>query len=202
MQARKTRSAGLAALALFGTGVLLGPALARADTLTTFLVFGGYLAPTEGTFSGTLTANVSAGNLTAVDITFNVIAGEYNDLSESAPSGENWEISVYDSLGDKLELTFSTIPNPGSLVNLAGGNIVSGQLLDANGVPIVHDFTGALLPSDTSGSPVPEPSWLALLVLSFLAFGLARNRLYRPKRHTHCSNSRIPPGLGPKSLNG
>ena len=174
MQTRKTRSARLATLALLGSGVLLTPASARADTITTFLVFGGYLAPTEGTFSGTLTADVSTGNVTAVDMTFNVIAGEYNNLSQSAPSGGNWEISVYDSLSDKLELTFSTTPNPGSLVNLAGGDIVSGQLLNPNGVVIVHDFSGALLPSNASGPPVPEPSALALLILGFLALGWHR----------------------------
>jgi hypothetical protein len=44
--------------------------IAKADTTTTFNVFGTFTIPYSGTFGGTLTVDVTNGTVSSVDITF------------------------------------------------------------------------------------------------------------------------------------
>jgi hypothetical protein len=148
----------------------LWPLFARADTVTTFDVSGQYSielsTPTPGTFSGTLKVDTDSGTLTAVDIKFDAWAADFNNLSENSPIGDNWQLTAYDFIGDRLELTYATFPNP-DLVNLVEGVITSGYVLDGD-IALFQGVTGSITPSVTSGGAVPEPSSLALLGLGFL----------------------------------
>jgi PEP-CTERM motif len=181
MQARRTRSAGLATIALLVSCVLLGPAFARATTYEVSGVYSSGLSAGPGTFSGTLTTG--GDYTTAVDITFPLVS-DFIYIYNSFPNGNNWELTAYNYPDtQELDLTFSTSPTPGSLVGMTGGTIVSGQVQDIPCGPctLFEGFSGSISPSLSSGSPVPEPSSLALLALGFLAFGFARKRALNRK---------------------
>src|SRR3954447_17075084 len=70
MQAKRT----LVILAPLLSSFSFGPALARADTITTFDVSGQYSmelsTPAQGTFSGELKVDTDFGTVTAIDIKF------------------------------------------------------------------------------------------------------------------------------------
>jgi len=173
MHARSTFSGGLTTIALFVSCVLLGPAFATA---TTFEVSGEYslgITSGSGTFSGTLTTD--SDYTTAVDITFPIV-DPFTYISNSRPSGNNWELTALNIDGQELDLTFSTNPTPGSLVRMTDGTIISGQAIDvqSGGFTLFQGFSGTMSPS--LGSAVPEPSSLALLALSLLALWFARKR--------------------------
>lgn len=157
---------------LLASWVLLGPAFAKATTLN---VSGEYSSspfnPPSGTFSGTITTN--GNNITDVDITFPVVS-DFTYVADSLPAGNNWDLTAANLDGLELDLVFSTTPIPGSLAGFTGGNIVSGQVIDPEGgLTFFQGFSGGISPSLTSGSPVPEPSSLALLALGFMASGFA-----------------------------
>jgi PEP-CTERM motif len=182
MQPRGTLSVGLASIALLVSCALLEPAFASA---TTFDVSGEYSSGISGagTFSGTLT--IGGDYTTAVDITFPIVS-DFTYISNSLPSGNNWELTANNIDGQELDLTFSTIPTPGSLVGMTGGTIVSGQVVDikSGGFPLFQGFSGTI--STGLSSAVPEPSSLALLALGFLAclpIGFARGRARRATLH-------------------
>ncbi len=163
----------------------LGPVLATADTVTTFNVSGQYSielsTPAEGTFSGNLRVDTDSGTVTAVNVQFDEFAGEFNELFQSSPSGNNWELTAEDFISDKLQLTFVPFPNPGSLVQFDEGAILSGQVLDNTGdIAIFQGLTGEIAPALTSAA-APESSSLALVALGFLAclpIEFARRRVF------------------------
>jgi hypothetical protein len=121
-----------------------------------------------------------------VEITFPIVE-PFTYIYNSLPSGNNWELTAYNSDDQELDLTFSTTPTPGSLVDMTGGAIVSGQVLDiqSGGFPLFQGFSGTISPSFGSAVPersaVPEPFSLALLALGFLALGFAQKRALNRK---------------------
>jgi hypothetical protein len=162
----------IATIVLLVGCVLLGPAFVRADTITTFNVDGVFRDPFSGTFSGTITVDVTTGTLTAVDITFPG-SSAYNVIVASEPiSSSTW--AIFANTGDvnqKLELTFFTDPTGGSLVGFTGGSI-TGSISDC------CDGLGGFITPLTSVT-TPEPPLLALLVTGSLAvcgLGFARTR--------------------------
>ena len=186
MQPRRPCSSAIPSIGLIMSCVLLGPAVARGNTISTFDVSGQYSIelsmPAQGTFAGKLMLDTTSGALTAVAIKFDALATTFNNLSENGPTADNWELTAYDFISDKLELTFFPIPNSGSLVNLSDGVILSGQVLDnAGDIAIFQGLSGYISPSVTSGSPVPEPSPVALVGLAVLVLGIRRTRALKRK---------------------
>jgi len=165
--------------------ILLSPALARANTITTFLVSGTaenisgmtldscvYLA--RCAFSGMFTVDTTTGTVesSGLDITFpGLPTFDTLDMSGPAIIG-GWGLVVLSS-SDGLGFIFTT-PNPSSLVGFTGGLINSG-------------LDGRLDYSIISGSitPAPEPSSLVLLAggIGLLVFRLKRR--FRKKSAIH-----------------
>jgi hypothetical protein len=155
--------------------MLLAPCLAAADTITTFDVSGTCMpeAPFTGTtFSGTLTIDVTAGTVTAIDVTFQGLS-PFNTVVESfGESNSNWVLDAENgTVGDDFSLTFTTTHTPASLVGFTGGPIFAGQV--ANHTALFYfGIQGSIT------APVPDAgSTLGLLFASITAlFGATRLR--------------------------
>jgi PEP-CTERM motif len=175
MQAKRT----LASITLLVSCVLLEPAFARADTITTLDVSGEYRSPSYGTFSGTLTVDVTSGTATAVDITFPNMA-TFNVITGSGVFDEPfvWTIFATNNVYPKqfsLDLEFYTSPTATSLVGLTEGSI-SGNYAAAP-LSYLQGLDGSITPAISARPPVPEPSSLALLavgLVAWLSFAFAR----------------------------
>jgi hypothetical protein len=158
---------------------------AKANTITTFNVSGTSepLAPFIGTtFSGTMTIDVTAGTLTAVDLSFQGLS-PFNTIDASAPFGTfSWRVSASNGDLDLLTLLFTTGHTPGSLVGFTGGTIFGLGVQDIGPHPrLDYDITGGgIFPSLTT-PPVPdEGSSLTLLGIALpclLGFSLVRRRV-------------------------
>jgi hypothetical protein len=163
----------LATFALLGSCFFLGRAFARADTVTVFDVSGQYRSPSFGTFSGTLTVDVTSGTVTAMDITFPNLT-TFNVVGQSGVAEQDasaWGLFGTNSTYPKqfgLDLVFFTSPGTASLVGLTEGSI-SGDYA-AGPLSYFQGLIGDITPSVSVPAPVPEPSSLELLVLGFLAF--------------------------------
>jgi hypothetical protein len=159
---------------------------AKANTITTFNVSGTgerVATITGTTFSGTMTIDVTAGTLTAIDLSFQGVS-PFNTINESAPFGtSSWRVSAGNGEMDLLTLLFETGNTPGSLVGFTGGfqDIFGLGVQDIGPHPrLLFDITGgSIFPSLTS--PVPdEGSSLTLLGIALpcvLGFCLVRRRL-------------------------
>jgi PEP-CTERM motif len=178
MQSKRT----LAAIVLLVSCVLLAPAFATADTITTFDVSGQYRSPSSGTFSGTLTIDVTSGTATAIDITFpNLTTFDAITLSGVAEQDASaWGIFAANSAYPNryaLDLVFFTSPTTASLVGLTEGSINGDYASSLSSY--VQGLIGSITPAVSVRPPVPEPSSLALITLGFLAclwFGFTRRR--------------------------
>jgi hypothetical protein len=168
---------GLAALLT----LLLSPALALADTISTFGVSGSATNVSGGTldscavnavceFSGTFQVDVTIGMMesSGLDITFPGLA-TFDSVVLEGPTASDWSFLSSNSSSDALTLDFSTAPTPGSLVGFTGGTIL-GTVVDNPSFAALYDVTGGSI------TPVPEPSPLVPLAsgLAWLVFGLAR----------------------------
>ncbi len=132
---------------------------AKADIV--FDVSGTY--PSNGTFSGTLNIDVTAGKITAADITVSGF-GEFNVLIGSAPCCPTlfleWDLIVHNTVGDETLLAFTTpqVPPPASLVGFGGGPIIFGATAVVCGPNCLRaeatSFTGSIAPEQ---SQAPSP---------------------------------------------
>jgi hypothetical protein len=141
---------------------------ARADTVSTFDVSGSLVQ--GGTFSGTLTIDVTSGTVTGLDITFPGLSA-FNTLGYSEKIGPEaaspwFVIGVNDPNPFCLVcwytwLEFTTMPTPGSLVGFTGGTIIDGSVAY---VPtedgLYRIAAGSITPAPTA---TPEPSSMLLL---------------------------------------
>jgi hypothetical protein len=143
---------------------------AKANTITTFNVSGTgerVATITGTTFGGTMTIDVTAGTLTAIDLSFQGVS-PFNTINESVPFGTfSWRVSAGNGDMDLLTLLFATGHTPGSLVGFIGGfDFIFGLgVQDIGPHPrLLFDITsGSIFPSLTS-PPVPdEGSSLTLL---------------------------------------
>jgi hypothetical protein len=135
--------------------ILFSLGAAKADI---FDVSGTY--PSSGTFSGTLNIDVSAGKVTAADITVSGF-GEFNVLVGSAACCPTlfleWDLIVHDAAGDETLLAFTTpqTPPPASLVGFNGGPIIFGATSVVCGPDclrtVATSFTGSITPAAVPG---------------------------------------------------
>jgi hypothetical protein len=160
---------------------------AKANTITTFNVSGTgerVATITGTTFSGTMTIDVTAGTLTAIDLSFQGVS-PFNTINESAPFGtSSWRVSAGNGDMDLLTLLFETGHTPGSLVGFTGGfqDIFGLGVQDIGPHPrLLFDITGGSIFPPPLPSPVPdEGSSLTLLGIALpcvLGFCLVRRRL-------------------------
>jgi hypothetical protein len=171
-----------AAIALLSTSLAaaLAPQTARADVTATFEVSGNAQAMARGercgdkcAFFGTLMINVTTGAATAVDITFQDLAG-FDKLVRSRKLGTSqWFISLSNSDGDSANLNFTTTPTPGSLVGFTGGSIIPG-----GGVDHLYSVIRGTI-GDVPIAAVPEASTWAMMALGFGLLGLVGYRKTR-----------------------
>jgi hypothetical protein len=156
---------------------------AQADTTSTFDVSGTALNDSTGilgscasgatcAFSGTLTIDVTSGNLTAVDITFPGLASFTSTQFAEPIMTSDWFIGVLNSSGDALTLNFTTTMTPGSLVDFTGGSVFGLFVLNATSAPEYSDLSGSITPA-----PAPEPTSLALISLGLGALLVMRKRM-------------------------
>jgi hypothetical protein len=160
---------------------------AKANTITTFNVSGTgerVATITGTTFSGTMTIDVTAGTLTAIDLSFQGVS-PFNTINESAPFGtSSWRVSAGNGDMDLLTLLFETGHTPGSLVGFTGGfqDIFGLGVQDIGPHPrLLFDITGGSIFPSLTTPPVPdEGSSLTLLGIALpcvLGFCLVRRRL-------------------------
>ena len=95
-----------------------------ANTITTFNVSGTcqpFLPGFTGTtYSGTLTIDVTAGTVTAMDVRLQGLS-PFTTINDSGPaSTSDWGITAGSDESYALELSFTTGHIPGSLVGLHG----------------------------------------------------------------------------------
>lgn len=157
------------------------PALAGA-TPTVFNVEGqwnnGFL-PGGGSFSGTMSVDAVAGQITSADVLFPdfpALPAFNTVLSQQSSSGQ-WLVSFgngrLDPFGSPERVSFSILTSPGlgSLVGFESGVIRQGGsgILDT-GTPtrILQNFKGTITPAVVT---VPEPATLGMFGLGTLLIG-------------------------------
>jgi hypothetical protein len=156
---------------------------AKANTITTFNVSGTCtpVAPLTGTtFAGTLTIDVTAGTVTAIDVTFQGLSPFYAiNLSFPFPPTSSWILVARNGGGlvNELFLDFTTGHTPPSLVGFTGGTILPGTNVVTLPSTLVYDITGG---SITAPASVPDAgSTVSLLGFASLGLVALRRKLSR-----------------------
>ncbi len=174
LKTQKTKVQG-AAMALIILAMTLITGVAKANTITTFDVFGTFTFPYSGTFGGTLMVDVTNGTVSSVDIIFPGLA-DFTRIVQSNPwpAPPGWILAVGNSSVEALDLTFTTTM-PNSLVGFNGGTITGGDVFDLQTFQtlFVH-FSGTI-------APATVPDRASTLVLLALGAGglLALRRRWR-----------------------
>ena len=128
-----------------------------ANIITTFNVSGTCQpnGPLKGTtYSGTLTIDVAAGTVIAMDVRFQGLS-PFTTINESNPSStSDWGITAGSDESFVLELSFTTGHTPASLVGFTGGTITGVEVIQPDtGYPVYEIFNGSI----TAVVPAPLP---------------------------------------------
>ena len=147
---------------------------AKANTINTFNVSGTCtpIAPFTGTtFAGTITIDVTAGSVTAIDISFQGLS-PFNTIFKSQPVGtSDWSVGATNGESYFLSLAFTTGHTPGSLVGFTGGTIDSGSVLNPIEMPVYRVQSGGSI----TAAGVPDGGSTVSL-LGFALLGLVALR--------------------------
>lgn len=172
----KSKLTGVLAAVALALAVQVGDA--KANVLTTFDVNVNYTYPTTGSFSGTMTVDVTAGQIVSADIVFPGFPQPLTYILNSVPVAD-WLVDIggaADYNHNFVELEFTTT-NPHSLIGFTGGTIFAdGVAQTFNGSGCVAGcgspgtFTGTISPA------VPEPSTWAMMILGFAGIVLMTYR--------------------------
>jgi len=118
-----------------------------ANKITTFNVSG--ICQPNGlqgtTYSGTLTIDVTAGTVTAMDVRLQGLS-PFTTINDSGPaSTSDWGITAGSDESYALELSFTTGHIPGSLVGFTGGTITGVEVLAPDtGYPAYEILNGSI----------------------------------------------------------
>jgi hypothetical protein len=131
---------------------------AKADTVNTFDVVVNYSYPTTGTFSGTLTIDVTAGTILSADISFPG-SSDMTHILNSIPVSD-WLLDIgvaADYQNGFMELEFTTT-QAHSLIGFTGGTIFADGVVVNNGCVAgcgpAGTFTGTITPAAVPGPTV------------------------------------------------
>jgi hypothetical protein len=154
--------------------------VANANTITTFDILG--TAAVAGNFitgstfvsgvhefSGKLTMDVIAGEVTVVDISVPIMGPDFTNLLSSSSDCSltcGWEITATNG-SSFVSFAFSTTV-PGSLVGFNGGSIMTGQGIGGSGGFLFVPQTGDLTPVGET----PLPATLPLFATGLGVLGL------------------------------
>jgi len=129
---------------------------------------------TGTTFSGTLTIDVTAGTVTALNVSFLGLSPFNTNTNLSGPSSGGYLILAFNESSYSMDLRFTTAPTPGSLVGFTGGTIFEGVVADFRSNP-VYGITGG---SITAPAGVPDGgSTVSLLGSALLGVAALRRKL-------------------------
>jgi hypothetical protein len=143
---------------------------AKADMITTFDV-SGTCTPFPGftgtTFSGMLTIDVTAGDITGISVRFQGLSPFTLVINSFATGTSNWEILASDTgLNAGLDLVFNTGHTPSSLVGFTGGPIVGNNVTNTVGGTDYTITGGSLTPAVPDGGTTVSLLGCALLGLA------------------------------------
>jgi hypothetical protein len=152
---------------------------AKANTITTFNVSGTCI-PIVGftgtTFGGTITIDVTAGTVTALNIIFQGLSA-YNTINFSSPYlTDQWHLTAGNGGPFELSLFFTTGHTPPSLVGFTGGTIpLAGGDIHDNNFTFAYLINGG---SITAPGGVPDGgSTVSLLGCALLGLAALRRKL-------------------------
>ena len=164
---RISRWAAYAALScsLAILGIMTEQGSARADVSELFNLSGNF--DNGSILSGTLTIDVTSGSATAIDAVADGFA--FKNVVSQSEEGATYMIFAAPETGASAHF-FLSFP-VGSLVDYAGGSLTRFTRVDDNIAPgsTTYITSGSV---SRIGSPVPEPSSWALLIVGFVGVGL------------------------------
>jgi hypothetical protein len=134
--------------------LLLGITSAKADVINSFEVSGSFtgVAPVhDGTFSGTLSINVTTGHVITAEI--QILGHDLTFIGQSEDAQAGWRIDIEDQTTD-LGLVFTA---PHTLVGFTGANIIGCCFVELTGNPPPFTF----LANSLSGTITPVPGPIA-----------------------------------------
>lgn len=136
---------------------------------TVFNLQNGTTTHPNGTFSGTLGVDTSAGTITSVDIGGFLGTAAFTSIFSSQSLVTSWLLVAGNgTVPDTLALDFTTNPTEGSLVGFTGGTITDlGSVITSE--YYIYDFAGTIGPASVS---VPEPAALGMFGMGVLLIGL------------------------------
>jgi hypothetical protein len=150
---------------------LMSLATAQANIIRTFDMNGTYSVPSHGTFSGTITFDVTAGKFLAVHLTVQGFPDFVQAFGSGAVGKARWSISAWDaSHYNQFVMDFSTpqvlSSQQGSLVGFNGGTILGAMVATPCGPnqpnctrSAANGFRGTITPRFAAWIPDQQFRW-------------------------------------------
>jgi hypothetical protein len=152
--------------------IMAGQGSARADVTELFDLLGTF--DNGSTLSGTVTIDVTGGSATAIDAVADGFG--FHKIITQSQDGGTYLVAAAPASGAAAHLFL--VLSVGSLVDYGGGLLSRFTRVDDDVGPgsTTYITSGSATPI---GSPVPEPSSWALLIVGFMGVGLFTTRRAR-----------------------